>query len=307
MFADSLPDTFSSKEAARYVRIRRKALFITAVALMSSCGTSAEFYENRVQADNIICPRGMSPYHLPGVMAQRPHARQDMVCMSDERMRQTATASKSAGQQAKNSESKVAAQASGEPPVGAIKADLGFPAPGTRWMGRFISAKGVTTTTLYTVLDDGTHAGKPVHRRSGGKSTNVYDKGTANHVATLRDDKETESYTPHAGTFDWPLYVGKSWKAHYIYRNLVRQTTIDPVQREYRVEAYEKVVVPGGTWDAFRITNMHVNGTSSSTIWYAPDLKLIVKRINETTARHSSGITKTIYEVIEYPAKAETP
>ena len=157
------------------------------------------------------------------------------------------------------------------------------------------------------MVDDENRDGKPVHRENWGmRSAYLYDKETANHAARLRDGKESESYAPHAGTFDWPLYVGKSWKARYVYRNLSRQTTIDPVQYEYRVETYEKVVVPAGTWDAFRIASKNVNGTSLSTIWYAPELKLIVKRINETTARHSSGITKTLYEIIEYPAKAET-
>ena len=307
MSADSLPDLFSSKKPAGHLRISSYALFITAVALMSGCGTSAEFYENRVQADDVICPPGMSAYHLPGVLPGRPNARKDMVCMSDERMRQTATASKSAGQQDKNPAT-VAAQLSGEPPAGAIKADVGFPAPGTRWRARFIDAKGVTTTNLHIVVDDETREGKLFHRTNWGiRSSYLYDKETANHAATLRRGKETESYTPHAGTFDWPLYVGKTWKAHYVYRNLVRQTTIDPVQHVFRVEAYEKLVLPAGAWDAFRITSENVNGTSLSTIWYAPDLKLILKRINETTARHSSGITKTIYEIIEFPAKAEAP
>ena len=306
MFAHSLPDILNSKKTPGYLRISSIALLMTAVALMSSCGTSAEFYENRVQ-DDVICPRGMSAYHLPGVIPQGPRGRRDMVCMSDERMRQTATASKSARQQAKNSESTVVGQPSREPPAGAIKADVGFPAPGTRWRARFINAKGVTTTNLFTISDDEPRDGKPVHRMNWGTSANLYDKATANHIATLRNGKETESYTPHDGTFDWPLYVGKSWKAHYVYRNLLRQTTIDPVQHEYRVETYEKVVLPAGTWDTFRITSQNVNGTSLSTIWYAPDLKLIAKRINETTASHSSGITKTIYEIIEYPAKAETP
>ena len=220
--------------------------------------------------------------------------------MPDERMRQMG------GQQATKPESTVAAQPSGEPPAGAIKADVGFPPTGTRWRARFINAQAVTTTNLFTVVDDEIRDGKPVHRRNYGTSAALYDKATANHVATVRNAKETVSYTPHDGNFDWPLYVGKSWKARYAYRNLVNQTTIDPVQYEYRVETYEKVVVPAGTWDAFRITSKNDNGTSLSTIWYAPELQLIVKRINETTARHSSGITKTVYEITEYPAKAET-
>lgn len=297
MYADSLLGILNAKEAAGY---RINALSISAVVLLSSCGTSTQFYENRVTED-VICPVGMSAYHLPGVLPRGPNLRRDMVCMPDERMRQMA------GQQAKNPESTVAAQPSGDPPAGAITADVGFPAPGTRWRARFIDARGVTTTNLHIVVNDETRDGKPVHRENWGmRSAYLYDKDTANHAIRLRDGKESESYTPHAGTFDWPLYVGKSWKARYVYRNLVRETTIDPVQHEYRVETYEKVVVPAGTWDAFRIASKNVNGTSLSTIWYAPELKMIVKRINETTARHSSGITKTVYEITEYPAKAET-
>lgn len=302
MYAESLLGNLNSKESAGCFRII--ALLISGVALMSSCGSSTQYYENRVTED-VVCPLGMSAYHLPGVLPRGPNLRRDMVCMADDRMRQTATAPKIAAQQATKLESKVAAQPSGEPLAGAIKADLGFPTPGTRWRASFINAQSVTNTTLYTVLDDGMYAGKPVYRRRGGRSTTVFDKGTANQVATLRDGKESESYLPHAGTLDWPLFVGKSWTSRYVYRDLVRETSIDPVQYEYRVETYEKVVVPAGTWDAFRISSKHVNGTSLSTIWYAPELKLIVKRINETTARHSSGITKTVYEITEYPAKVE--
>jgi hypothetical protein len=293
MYAESLLGNINSKESAGYLRII--ALLISAMVLMSSCGNSTQYYENRVTED-VVCPLGMSAYHLPGVLPRGPNLRRDMVCMPDERMRQMG------GQQAKNPESTVAAQPAG----GAIKADVGFPAPGTRWRARFIDATGVITTNLHIVVDDETRDGKPVHRENWGmRSAYLHDKETANHAARLRDGKESESYTPHAGTFDWPLYVGKSWKARYVYRNLLRQTTIDPVQYEYRVEAYEKVVVPAGTWDAFRIASKNVNGTSLSTIWYAPELKLIAKRINETTARHSSGITKTVYEITEYPAKVE--
>ena len=302
MSADSMLDILNSKQFASYRRIN--ALLIV-VGLMSSCGNSAQYYENRVTED-VICPSGMSAYHLPGVLPRGPNSRRDMVCMPNDSMRQAGTAPTSAGKPANNPESRLAAHLSGDPPAGAIKADLGFPPSGTRWMARFISATGVTTTNLYRVVDDETHDGKPVHRINWGTSAELYDKGTANYIATLRNAKAVVSYTPHAGTFDWPLYVGKSWSARYVYRDLIRQTTIDSVQYDCHVETYEKVVVPAGTWDAFRITSKNVDGTSLSTIWYAPDLKLIVKRINETTARHSSGITKTLYEITEYPAKAKT-
>src|SRR5512147_3117614 len=107
MYADSLLGILNSKEAAGYLRII--ALLIIAVAL-SSCATSTHYYENRVTED-VLCPVGMSAYHLAGVLPSTPNARRDMVCMPDERMRQMA------GQQAKNLESTVSAQPSGEPPA----------------------------------------------------------------------------------------------------------------------------------------------------------------------------------------------
>jgi hypothetical protein len=197
----------------------------------------------------------------------------------------------------------MAAQPLGEPPAGAVKADIGFPAPGTRWIARFISAKGVTTTNVYTILEDGLRESKPVHRMSYGNTITLYDRETANHVATTVRGKETIFYSPHVGTFSWPLYVGKTWTARYVYHDRVRDTIIDPVLVEYRVEALETVAVPAGSWNAFKIQSKSAAGNSLSTIWYAPELKLIVKRVNETTVGHSSGVTKTLYEITEYPAK----
>lgn len=201
----------------------------------------------------------------------------------------------------------VAAQPVGGPPTGAAKADVGFPVSGTRWVAKFVSETGVTTTSVYTILEDGIHDAKPVHRMGFGSTISIYDKATANLIATLRNSKETVTYSPHIGTFSWPLYVGKSWIARYTHHDRVRETITDPVQYHYQVEAFEKIVIAAGTWEAFRIQSKSASGTSLSTIWYAPELKLIVKRINETTVGHSSGPTKSTYEIIEYPAKEKAP
>ena len=61
----------------------RKRVWITAVALMSSCATSAQYYENRVGDQDVVCPIGYSAYNLPGVLPSTPNARRDMVCMPD--------------------------------------------------------------------------------------------------------------------------------------------------------------------------------------------------------------------------------
>jgi hypothetical protein len=197
-------------------------------------------------------------------------------------------------------------QAAEAPPGDAVIAEAGFPTAGTKWVARFVSRRtsDVTTTITHTVLDEGTHEGKPVYRVSAGLDTLLFDKTTANPIATLRNGKEVMALLPHDGTLSWPLYVGKSWTASYAYHDRLRGMSIDPVKIEYRVEAYEEVVVPAGSWKAFRIESETPARNSFSTIWYAPEIKLIVKRVNETITGHPFGQTKSVYQIIEYPAKA---
>ena len=196
----------------------------------------------------------------------------------------------------------MASEPPAEAPPGAVKADVGFPPPGTKWVARTMSQTGSSATITYTVLEDGTYEGKPVHRVSGGIDTLVIDKATGNMVATLRMGKEATATLPHAGTFSWPLYVGKSWTASYTYRDNVRGMSMGPIKVDYRVAAYEDVTIPAGTWKAFRIES-ESGGSSFSTSWYAPDIKLTVKMVSETTIGHSLGATKSVYEIIQYSAK----
>jgi hypothetical protein len=198
-----------------------------------------------------------------------------------------------------------AAEPPTEPPPGAIKAGVGFAAVGTKWVGRIVPQSGPTVTLTYTVIDDGVHEGKPVHRIVGGTDTYLYDMATGNTIATLRQGKEVSSTMPHDGTFSWPLYVGKTWTATYTFNDRLQGMTVGPVNVEYRATTYEDVTVPAGSWKAFRIES-ESGGSSFSTIWYSPDIKLIVKRINETTVGHPMGRTKLVYEIIDYIA-AEKP
>jgi hypothetical protein len=199
----------------------------------------------------------------------------------------------------------VATASESEPPSRGVRADMNFPAPDTRWVARFVTQTGTTATITYTVLGEGTYDGKPVYRVSGGFDTQVYDKATGNLVAILWMGKEANAFQPHEGMFSWPLYLGKSWTASYTAHDRQRGMSVGPIKVEYRVAAYEDVVVPAGSWKAFRIESE--SGSSAfSTIWYAPEISLIVKKVNETIVGHPLGRTKSVYEIIEYPAKDKT-
>jgi hypothetical protein len=90
-----------------------------------------------------------------------------------------------------------------EPPSGGVRADMGFPAPETKWVPRFENQTGASATITYTVLGEGTYEGKSVYRVSGGTDTQVYDKATGNMVAILRMGKEAHAFEPHEGPWNW--------------------------------------------------------------------------------------------------------
>src|SRR5678815_75586 len=136
----------------------------------------------------------------------------------------------------------LAAEPPAEPPPGTIKADVGFPAVGTKWVGRIVPQSGPTVTLTYTVIEDGAHDGKPIHRVAAGTDTYLYDIATSNMIATLRLGKEVTSTTPHDGTYSWPLYVGKAWTATYTFNNRPQGMTVGPVNVEYRCTTYEDVL-----------------------------------------------------------------
>jgi len=88
-------------------------------------------------------------------------------------------------------------------------------------------------------------------------------------------------------SYDYPLVVGKTWTKSY-------KATVHAARRvmsfdtKYKVEAYEDVTVPAGTFKAFRITSSSTNGTEE-TQWLAPELHIWVKRSQRRTAKFTGG------------------
>lgn len=188
-----------------------------------------------------------------------------------------------------------------EPPPGAVKVDREFPAPGTKWVIRSTDHTGAETTATITALGDGTYEGKPVYRVSDGVDVLVFDKATHSWVATLRGDKERFSASPHDGSGSSPLWVGKTWPASFTYYDRERGRSFSGVTLWWKVAAHEDVTVPAGTFKALRLEGS--NPFSSTTLWYAPSIKLIVKRVFERQSSHYLGYGKFSTELFEYPAK----
>lgn len=86
--------------------------------------------------------------------------------------------------------------------------------------------------------------------------------------------------------FDFPLFVDKSWTQKWVFK-VNGWTYNDEVSG--KVEAYEKITTPAGTFDTFRInlTRTYLgtltgrptqSGVLKDTFWYSPQVKNFVKR-----------------------------
>lgn len=192
-------------------------------------------------------------------------------------------------------------QSPSEPPPEAVTAGPGFPAPGTTYTLRMTPEGGAARETKVTVLEEGLFEGRQVYRASDGSQVLVADKVTRNTIATLKGEQELFRFSPHEGTYSWPLWVGKRWIATYAFKDATRGRTWDRVQERWTVEAFEEVTVPAGTYRAFQLrSSPGVNSGVEKVLWYAPDIHLFVKRVSERARNHYLGPGKDVFELIQF-------
>jgi hypothetical protein len=125
-------------------------------------------------------------------------------------------------------------------------------------------------------------------------SVTTYVDAQRRILARVRDSDGAplEAFEPYFVQGAWPLVVGKWWTnryRHYDYRSGRR---FDDVDYPGKVEAYEDVRTPAGTFKAFRIV---LGGVSSHTVlWYSGDLGLVIKMQSERQSNHYLG--RGVYE-----------
>lgn len=135
----------------------------------------------------------------------------------------------------------------------------------------------------------GTWQGKPVLMAvSPQAGTNVMDAGTHQLLAVLNTaGQPVTTFDPPTGP-RYPLEVGQAWTARSQMTLHTRNTTL-PYEVSYRVEAYESVTVPAGTFMAFRL-HYTDNFGETFTVWTAPAQGIAtVKRILHRPATHPQG------------------
>jgi hypothetical protein len=128
----------------------------------------------------------------------------------------------------------------------------------------------------------------------------------------LRDTKDSDktpfTWTPRRPTFDFPLYVGKTWNAVSVYAS-------DTVTAEhafmFRVLRQERVAVPAGVFDTLRLEGTTKykatkkdgssgEGTSTYRYWYSPVTGTLVAYEYEETNWKGVLYLKLRNELVSY-------
>ena len=105
-------------------------------------------------------------------------------------------------------------------------------------------------------------------------------------VALVKGSTTLVSWNPPQN-YDWPLEVGKSWtKSQSVTIHAAKQTI--PFQFTTKVEAYEDVAMPAGTFKAFRISTVNTIG-DESMVWFSPEFGIFIKQSLRRTAKHAQG------------------
>ncbi len=111
------------------------------------------------------------------------------------------------------------------------------------------------------------------------------------------DDKPIFTWDPPIGP-DFPLEVGKTWpKSYRVTAHAAKQTV--PFDSAWKIDAYEDVTLPAGTFKAFKMSFSDTLG-NEQIFWYIPELGLIGKRMDKRTAKYRTGPGTRDSELISY-------
>ena len=147
---------------------------------------------------------------------------------------------------------------------------------GDRW--QFVDGRGGIVTVTY----QGPRGGASVFERvrTTQDAPPVRSEATLSADLAQVSDRDVE-YRPDDGALRFPLVVGRSWRHQYV--RVVHRSGVPDREEEMVIEAtvraYERIQVPAGMLEAFRVESViHEPGVAlNATYWYAPAVKTIVR------------------------------
>jgi starvation-inducible outer membrane lipoprotein len=177
------------------------------------------------------------------------------------------------------------------------------PPPGATWQvqvtnrGSFGNAdKVVQGASVRNVVVEG----KPYHRFDTSSGATLQTDTAGVFMVLGAGDRPLMRYEPPLG-FDFPLEVGKTWTQDLTLT--VGGSVKTPMKAQWKVEAYETVTVPAGTFKAWRVVMTDNFGFKQTTWSMADTVGVYARRINERPATHPQGGAGTqVIELLSLPA-----
>lgn len=190
------------------------------------------------------------------------------------------------------------------PPLSAI-VDAPFLRSGSTWTYRVDDSSLPQPATLTLTFDkEDVYKGGGVLSFTAGAETILYDRDL-NFVAVASGGRVLREASPSLRSFDFPFYVGKEWRAVFTFQDYVRTLSWTPVEMFWRVKEYDVVKVPAGDFRSFLLESEPSTnwGIRKEEIWYAPEVRQLVKLKRERTAAHYLGKGRESWELIQFTLK----
>ena len=152
---------------------------------------------------------------------------------------------------------------------------------------------GGSGTRTYEMVREDTFEGVPCYVIKRGRREYFYTKDVLGRLGRTDRGQLVRRRTPPLQDFSWPLEVGKKWRNAY-RREKPQEGSSRNFDRRLVVTKFEKIKVPAGTFEAFKIERIDNRRNLVNEFWYAPKVKWLVKRRDYLR----DGVTET--ELINY-------
>ena len=172
------------------------------------------------------------------------------------------------------------------------------PALGTIWVNSVERSGSFGSGTIQTRGKRGERMlhGSPVIQFDGAAGS-LLARPNGDWLGMYKGDTPMMTWDPPLH-WQWPIEVGKSWtRAQRVTNHGTKQTT--SYELTQKVEAYEDVTVPAGTFKTFRISTVSTLG-DESMVWFSPNLGIFVKQVNKRTEKHAQGVGTQTSELVGY-------
>lgn len=161
---------------------------------------------------------------------------------------------------------------------------------GDRWTYQLLDKltgeiKGSITLSVYEVTET------EIHQKAQGKMKAPFSRVEFLDRQLNWLDNSVTQWKPDTGTYRFPLKIGKKWSQQFEAVAISNESKTRH-NISAKVVAYEKVKVPAGEFDAFKIEYTIRNISTSdadradsitkSVRWYAPSVKQTVKQESES-------------------------